>query len=234
VLQDLRFELAAEYLVMAAILAEIKSRMLLPRAELGEGVEGDPRAELVRRLQEYERFKKAAEDIDAIPRMERDTSTVSAFVPERTITRTPPPVDLREMLLALRDVLRRADLYTQHSISREKLSVRQRMGEVLSRMADGAFHNFESLFDETEGRIGVVVTFLSILELAKERLVEIVQEEAGGPADPRLPRVEGAGWPAPIYVKSLAASGEGAANDPEAIEFPEITSDEHGSPAAGE
>src|SRR5690242_3270245 len=151
VLQDLRFELAAEYLVMAAILAEIKSRMLLPRAELGEGEEGDPRAELVRRLQEYERFKKAAEDIDAIPRMERDTSTVSAFVPERVITRTPPPVDLREMLLALRDVLRRADLYTQHSISREKLSVRQRMGEVLSRMADGAFHNFESLFDETEG-----------------------------------------------------------------------------------
>jgi segregation and condensation protein A len=234
VLQDLRFELAAEYLVMAAILAEIKSRMLLPRAELEEGVEGDPRAELVRRLQEYERFKKAAEDIDAIPRMERDTSPVSAFVPERTVTRTPPPVDLREMLLALRDVLRRADLYTQHSISREKLSVRQRMGEVLSRMADGAFHNFESLFDETEGRIGVVVTFLSILELAKERLVEIVQEESGAPADPRLPRVEGAGWPAPIYVKSLAASGEGAANDPEAIEFPEITSDEHGSPAAGE
>jgi segregation and condensation protein A len=233
VLQDLRFELAAEYLVMAAILAEIKSRMLLPRAELGEGVEGDPRAELVRRLQEYERFKKAAEDIDAIPRMERDTSPASAFVPERTVTRTPPPVDLREMLLALRDVLRRADLYTQHSISREKLSVRQRMGEVLSRMADGAFHAFESLFSVEEGRIGVVVTFLSILELAKERLVEIVQEEAGAPADPRLPRVDGAAWPAPIYVKSLAASDGGAANDPEAIALPETTSDENGTPSHG-
>jgi segregation and condensation protein A len=233
VLQDLRFELAAEYLVMAAILAEIKSRMLLPRAELEEGGEGDPRAELVRRLQEYERFKKAAEDIDTLPRMERDTSPVAAFVPERASVRVPPPVDLREMLLALRDVLRRADLYTQHSISREKLSVRQRMGEVLSRMSDGAFHRFEDLFNEEEGRIGVVVTFLSVLELAKERLVEIVQEETSAP-DPRLPRVEGAGWPAPIYVKSLAAIDVDAANDPDAVELPEPTSDEHGSPAAGQ
>jgi len=230
VLQDLRFELAAEYLVMAAILAEIKSRMLLPRAELEEGGEGDPRAELVRRLQEYERFKKAAEDIDTLPRMERDTSTVAAFVPERATVRVPPPVDLREMLLALRDVLRRADLYTQHSISREKLSVRQRMGELLSRLADGSFHAFESLFVVEEGRMGVVVTFLSLLELAKERLLEIVQEDSAVP-DPRLPRVEGAGWPAPIYVKSLAASDAGAANDPEAFELPEPSSDESGRPA---
>jgi segregation and condensation protein A len=229
VLQDLRFELAAEYLVMAAILAEIKSRMLLPRAELEEGGEGDPRAELVRRLQEYERFKKAAEDIDTLPRMERDTSAAAAFVPERTVTRTPPPVDLREMLLALRDVLRRADLYTQHSISREKLSVRQRMGELLSRLADGAFHRFENLFNVEEGRIGVVVTFLSMLELAKEQLLEVVQEDASVP-DPRLPRGENAGWPAPIYVKSLAASGGDAANDPEAFTLPEPSSDEHGRP----
>jgi segregation and condensation protein A len=219
VLQDLRFELAAEYLVMAAILAEIKSRMLLPRAELEEGVEGDPRAELVRRLQEYERFKKAAEDIDTLPRMERDTSAASAFVPERAT--------VREMLLALRDVLRRADMYTQHSITREKLSVRQRMGELLSRLADGAFHPFESLFNVEEGRIGVVVTFLSTLELAKEQLLELVQEEAGGPQDPRAPRA----WPAPIYVKSLAASDAGAANDPDAYPLPEPTSDEHGRPA---
>jgi segregation and condensation protein A len=117
VLQDLRFELAAEYLVMAAILAEIKSRMLLPRAEMEGGLEADPRAELVRRLQEYERFKKAAEDIDAIPRMERDTSTVSAFVPERNAVRVPPPVDIAEMLLALRDVLKRADMFTHHAIT---------------------------------------------------------------------------------------------------------------------
>jgi len=126
------------------------------------------------------------------------------------------------------DVLRRADLYTQHSISREKLSVRQRMGELLSRLADGAFHAFESLFNVEEGRIGVVVTFLSMLELAKEQLLEVVQEEPGAPVDPRAPRA----WPAPIYVKSLAASDAGAANDPEAFALPEPTSDEHGSPGA--
>ncbi|MFS8137828.1 MAG: segregation and condensation protein A [Thermomonas sp.] len=190
VMQDMRFELAAEYLVMAAILAEIKSRMLLPRPPTEEGLEADPRAELVRRLQEYERFKKAAEDIDQLDRLDRDTSLASVFVPERTIPRTPPPVELREMLMALRDVLRRADLFTHHAIKREALSVRQRMGEVLGKLANGAFHGFETLFNPEEGRLGVVVTFLSILELAKEQLLEIVQD---GPI-------------APIYVKSLAAS----------------------------
>jgi len=156
-------------------------------------------------------------------------------VPERATVRVPPPVDLREMLLALRDVLRRADMYTQHSITREKLSVRQRMGELLSRLADGAFHRFENLFNVEEGRIGVVVTFLSMLELAKEQLLEVVQEDASVP-DPRLRRSESTAWRAPIYVKSLAASGAGAANDPEAFELPEPTSDEHGRPGedAGE
>jgi segregation and condensation protein A len=172
VLQDLRFELAAEYLVMAAMLAEIKSRMLLPRPPSEEGLEADPRAELVRRLQEYERFKKAAEDIDQLDRLDRDTSTASAFVPDRAAVRVPPPVDLREMLLALREVLKRAELFSQHAIKREALSVRQRMGEVLSRLADGRFHAFESLFPVEEGRLGVVVTFLSILELAKEQLLK--------------------------------------------------------------
>jgi len=233
VLQDLRFELAAEYLVMAAILAEIKSRMLLPRAALEEGLEADPRAELVRRLQEYERFKKAAEDIDGLERLERDTSLASAFVPERATVRLPPPVDLREMLLALRDVLKRADLFTHHAIAREALSVRQRMGEVLGKLANGTFHTFESLFNVEEGRIGVVVTFLSVLELAKEQLLEIVQEDASVPRDVRLPRLHDAHqWPAPIYVKSLAASDAGAANDPDAFAryLPVPTSDEHGSP----
>ena len=228
VLQDLRFELAAEYLVMAAILAEIKSRMLLPRAEIEGGEEGDPRAELVRRLQEYERFKKAAEDVDALPRLERDTSLASAFVPDRATVRVPPPVDLREMLLALRDVLKRADMFSHHAIVREALSVRQRMGEVLGRLADGQFHLFQNLFNPEEGRIGVVVTFLSVLELAKEQLLQIVQEEGGSP-DPRLPRSEDApkSWPAPIYVKSLAASDADAANDPDARlrDLPEPTAD---------
>src|SRR5688572_14554277 len=123
VMQELRFELAAEYLVMAAILAEIKSRMLLPRSTEDEALEDDPRADLVRRLQEYERFKQAAEDIDALPRMERDTSTASAFVPDRASVKLPPAVDLREMLLALHDVLKRAELFTGHAIKRHAPSV---------------------------------------------------------------------------------------------------------------
>ena len=194
VMQDLRFELAAEYLVMAAILAEVKSRMLLPRPATEEGEEADPRAELVRRLQEYERFKQAAEDIDALPRMERDTLPVQAHVPDRQAVRLPPPVDLREMLLALNDVLRRAELFSGHAIRREALSVRQRMGEVLQRLDDGRFHRFESLFTPEEGRLGVLVTFLAMLELAKEQLLDIVQ-------DAPL---------APIYVKSLAVGNTNA------------------------
>jgi segregation and condensation protein A len=235
VLQDLRFELAAEYLVMAAILAEIKSRMLLPRAEMEEGHEADPRAELVRRLQEYERFKKAAEDIDGLDRLDRDTALASAFVPERATVRVPPPVDLREMLLALRDVLKRADMFTHHAITREALSVRQRMGEVLGKLADGSFHLFENLFNAEEGRIGVVVTFLSVLELAKEQLLEIVQDESAAGNDLRaLQARQAQAWPPAIYVKSLAALDAAAANDPDAFAtlLPEPTSDEHGSPDA--
>lgn len=187
-MHEMRFELAADYLVMAAMLAEIKSRMLLPRAATEDAEEDDPRAELVRRLQEYERFKKAAEDLDALPRQDRDTVPVAAFVPDRASVRLPPPVDLKEMLLALRDVLNRAELFTQHAIKRDALSVRQRMGELLERMKDGQFHRFESLFTAEEGRLGVVVTFLGLLTLAKEQLIDIVQ-------DAPL---------APIYAKSLA------------------------------
>jgi len=192
-LQDLRFELAADYLVMAAMLAEIKSRMLLPRPPGEAGEEADPRAELVRRLQEYERFKKAAQDIDLLNRLDRDTAMASALMPEHEVTRLPPPVDLRELLLALRDVLKRADLFIRHAVRREPLSVRERMGNVLRTLGDGKFHDFTALFTIEEGRLGVVVTFLAILELAKEMLLEIVQEQAM----------------APIYVKSLAL----AAND---------------------
>jgi segregation and condensation protein A len=191
-MQNLKLELAAEYLVMAAILAEIKSRLLLPRPPDAEGIEEDPRAELIRRLQEYERFKKAAADIEAMPRLERDTSLASAFVPDRAVVRLPPPVELRELLLALKDVLRRADLSGHHAIQREALSVRQRMGDVLGRLGDGEFHSFESLFNAEEGRRGIVVTFLAMLELAKETLIEIVQNEV----------------PGPIYLKALAVDGE--------------------------
>lgn len=192
-MHEMRFELAAEYLVMAAMLAEIKSRMLLPRAATEENLEDDPRAELVRRLQEYERFKKAAEDIDALPRQDRDTTPATAFVPDRASVKLPPPVELKEMLLALHDVLKRAELFTQHAIKRDALSVRQRMGELLESLKDGVFHRFESLFNAEEGKLGVIVTFLGLLTLAKEQLVEIVQE---GPLQP-------------IYVKSLALMKEG-------------------------
>ena len=173
----MRLELAAEYLLMAAILGEIKSRLLLPRPPVEEGVEEDPRAELVRRLQEYERFKRAAEDIDTLPRMERDFAPAHADTGERTVIKLPPPLELKELLLALKDVLHRAELFGHHAIRREALSVRQRMGELLSRLSDTSFHRFETLFDVSEGRLGVVVTFLAMLELAKEMLVEIVQEE---------------------------------------------------------
>jgi len=191
-MRDMRLELAAEYLLMAAILAEIKSRLLLPRPPVEEGVEEDPRAELVRRLQEYERFKRAAEDIDALPRVERDTVVVHADSGERTVIKLPPPLELKELLLALKDVLHRAELFGHHAIRREALSVRQRMGELLGRLGDASFHRFETLFDPTEGRLGVVVTFLAMLELAKEMLVEIVQEEPL----------------TPIYVKAKVTQAE--------------------------
>jgi len=187
-MKDLRLELAAEYLVMAAILAEIKSRLLLPRPPTDEGVEGDPRADLVRRLQEYERFKKASEDIEALPRADRDFAVAHAYMPDKSVVRVPPPVDMRELLLALKDVLTRAELKGHHEIRREALSVRNRMSDVLNSLADGNFHAFETLFDPAEGRIGVVVTFLALLELAKELLIEIMQSEPL----------------APIYLKSLA------------------------------
>jgi segregation and condensation protein A len=190
-MQEMRLELAAEYLVMAAILAEIKSRLLLPRPPDAEGIEADPRAELVRRLQEYERFKKAAADTDELPRMERDTAAAAAHVPDRNIIRMPPPVDLRELLLSLKDVLNRAELFSHHAIQREALSVRNRMSDILRALDNGEFHPFESLFDLSEGRHGIIVTFLAILELAKEQLVEISQRETL----------------APIYLKSLALSG---------------------------
>jgi len=187
-MQELRFELAAEYLVMAAILAEIKSRLLLPRPPVDIDEEADPRAELVRRLQEYERFKKAAEDIEALPRMERDTCAVSVHVPERKVAVVPPEVELRELLLAFRDVLNRADLFVSHQIRREPLSVRQKMTEVLDALSSGEFREFSTLFTPAEGRLGIVVCFLALLELGKAGLIEIVQDRPL----------------APIYLKSLA------------------------------
>lgn len=179
--EAMRFELAAEYLVMAATLAEIKSRMLLPRQESEDDEEIDPRAELIRRLQQYERFKQAAEDIDELPRMERDNFAASAALPKLPSSQPHPDVDLREMLLALQGVLQRADLFTSHQVEREKLSTRERMSAILSMLRDDHFVTFESLFSPEEGKLGVVVSFLATLELVKEQLIEVVQAEVLGP-----------------------------------------------------
>lgn len=179
-MQEMRLELAAEYLVMAAMLAEIKSRLLLPRSAEAEGDEDDPRAELVRRLQEYERYKQAAEDLDALPQVGRDVFPASAQAPDRQATRSVPDVDLKEILLAFRDVMKRAEMFTHHHIQMEPLSVRERMSNVLSQVTADNFTDFHSLFKPEEGRMGVVVTLLAILELIKESLLELIQADAFG------------------------------------------------------
>ncbi|MEM1404492.1 MAG: ScpA family protein [Pseudomonadota bacterium] len=177
----MQFELAAEYLLMAAMLAEIKSRMLLPRSTEVEDDEEDPRAQLVRRLQEYERFKKAAEDIEELPRMERDTWVATAAPPPVEKERPAPDVDMKELLLVLSDVLKRAQMYESHQVQREALSTRERMSQVLDTLQGQQFVPFVALFNASEGKLGVVVTFLAIMELIKESLVEIVQTESFGP-----------------------------------------------------
>ncbi|MCZ4285454.1 ScpA family protein [Marinobacter salarius] len=179
--EAMRFELAAEYLVMAATLAEIKSRMLLPRQESEDEEDIDPRAELIRRLQQYERFKQAAEDIDDLPRLERDNFVASAALPRMPSSQPHPDVELREILFALQGVLKRADLFTSHHVERERLSTRERMSAILSVLRDDQFVTFESLFTPEEGRLGVVVSFLATLELVKEQLIEVVQAEVLGP-----------------------------------------------------
>jgi segregation and condensation protein A len=178
---EMQLELAGEYLLMAAMLAEIKSRMLLPRPQADEEDEADPRAELVRRLQEYERFKKAAQDLSDLPRLERDTFVVSADAPERAVVMQLPDVTLKELLLAFHDVLRRAEMFSNLHLQREPLSVRQRMSEVLSRINANAFTAFSDLFDPEEGRMGVAVTFIAILELLRESLIEVVQAQEFSP-----------------------------------------------------
>ena len=188
-LEEMRLELAAEYLVMAAVLAEIKSRMLLPRPVETEDEE-DPRAELIRRLQEYERFKQAAEDIDRIPRMERDTFPVAVQAPEKQVIAKPPEVSLQELLIAAKQAMTRAEMFSHHHVQMEPLSVRERMSIVLSRVGSGEFTSFTALFKPEEGRMGVVVSLLAVLELIKESLIELVQSEPF----------------APIYIKAAGSA----------------------------
>jgi segregation and condensation protein A len=198
-MEDLELELAGEYLLMAAMLAEIKSRMLLPRAS-GEGMneEEDPRAELVRRLQEYERYKRAAEDIDNLKRLERDIYVGTADLVERKVAPVLPDIALKEMLLAFKDVIQRAAMFASHHVSRERLSVRQRMSEILAQLQGTDFVAFSALFRVEEGRMGVTVTFIGVLELVREGLLDIVQSETF----------------APLHVRAAAPRpAEPAAND---------------------
>ncbi|CAI8834734.1 segregation/condensation protein A [Pseudomonas sp. R32] len=180
-MKTVRLELAAEYLVMAAMLAEIKSRMLLPRSAEVEEEEADPRAELIRRLQEYERFKAAAEGIDGLSRVGREVVVPRLDAPQAKVRKLLPEVSLEELLVSMAEVLRRGDLFESHQVSREALSTRERMSEVLERLKGGGFVPFVELFTAEEGKLGVVVTFMAILELVKESLIELVQNEPFAP-----------------------------------------------------
>lgn len=180
-MQELNLELAAEYLVMAAFLAEVKSRLLLPRPPSMETEEEDPRTALIRRLQEYERFKKAAEELDVLPRVERDIFLAQCEVPKLNINKPLPHVDLKELLIALAGVLQRAKLNTHHHIQLETLSIRERMSEILNKVKADRFSHFAELFSVKEGRQGVVVTFIAILELIRQSLIELVQAQPYAP-----------------------------------------------------
>ena len=179
-MDQMALELAAEYLVMASMLAEIKSRMLLPRP-VGADDEDDPRAELIRRLQEYEQFKKAAEDMDALPREEREVFFPQAELPDIEAEIPVVDVSINDLLMAFRDVVNRAEQFASHHIERETLSVRERMSIVLGKLKSDDYTEFKDFFNVEEGRMGVVVSFLAILELVKESMIDLVQNEAFAP-----------------------------------------------------
>ncbi len=192
IMKEMQLELAGEYLVMAAMLAEIKSRMLLPRPVEVDGDEHDPRAELIRRLQEYERYKQAAEDIDELPRSGRDTFPVDIATPDKHSERPLPQVSLRDLLLAMTEVVQRAEMFAHHQIQREPLSIRERMSQILGKIGPDSFIEFTTLFTPEEGRRGVVVSLMAVLELIKQSMIELIQAEPFGP----------------IHVKAVGNSSE--------------------------
>ena len=175
-MSEFQLELAGEYLVMAALLAQIKSRLLLPKHEELEEEE-DPRAELIRRLQEYEQFKKAAENLDEIPRVGRDIQLAHAQMPEQSEqAQLLPDIELKDLLLALSDVMARAKTFEHHQVTAEALSTRERMSLILQKLSEAnAQVPFSELFTFTEGRSGVVVSFIAMLELIKENLISCFQ-----------------------------------------------------------
>lgn len=195
-MQVLQVDLAGEYLLMAALLAEIKSRMLLPRPVKTGDEEDDPRAELVRRLQEYERFKQAAEELDALPLEGRDVFSAQADAPLNIVVVEEPLYgDFPALLEALRDVLRRADLRQSHVVASEGLTLEQRLREVMERLHDDQVQlMFHELFSHQEGRMGVVVTFMAILELLKQKMIRLVQDAVFAPIYVRRQDPEESAW----------------------------------------
>jgi segregation and condensation protein A len=190
-MNEFRLELAGEYLVMAATLAEIKSRLLLPRPPVtdseDEGI--DPREQLMRQLQLYEQFKQAAEDLDQLPRMDRDVFPVVVQVPDWEVPTALPQATLKELVFALQTVLARAEQFSHHHIMQEVLTVRQAMTQVLEQINPEQFTEFSTLFKPETGRLGIIVTFLAILELLKEAMLELTQTTSF----------------APIYIRAIAA-----------------------------
>jgi segregation and condensation protein A len=180
IMRTKNLELAAEYLVMAAMLMEIKSRLLLPRPPAAEAIEEDPRAELVRRLLEYERMKKAAQALDELPQVGRDVAAISVWI-EKTVATRLPDVSAQDLAEAWRALLHRARLSRHHHISREELSVRAHMSTILRELRERRVLEFGELFDPARGVSVLVVTFLALLELARELLVEITQSENFAP-----------------------------------------------------
>jgi segregation and condensation protein A len=178
-MKELELELAGEYLLMAAMLAEIKSKMLLPLFEEVEDEE-DPRAELVRRLLEYERYRKASEELDKLKRLERDVFVTGVESSHLAQPIELPDISLQELLLSFQEVLKRAEMFTTLHVLKEPLSVRERMTTILEKLKNKDFLDFTELFDLEEQKTGLVVTFLAILELMKESLLEIVQTKAYG------------------------------------------------------
>jgi len=184
-------ELAAEYLLMAALLMEIKSRMLLPRPRALREDEEDPRAELVRRLMEYEAMKLAAHKLDALPVLGRDFLTVAVWI-EQVATQRLPQVRAQDLIVAWQSLLMQARVTQHHKVTREELSVREFMSSMLRRLQGSQFTEFTSLFDVSKGVAVVVVSFLALLELVRESLIEVTQSEPY----------------APIYVKLAYAESE--------------------------
>ena len=182
-------ELAAEYLVMAAMLMEIKSRMLLPRPRSAEAEEEDPRAELVRRLLEYERMKKAAQQLDELPQIGRDVVAVAVWV-ERSVTEKLPEVHAQDLAIAWRGLLHRARLSAHHHVKREELSVREHMSQILWRLREHRVLEFVELFDPSRGVAVLIVNLLAVLELARESLIDITQAECFAPIYVKLADAE--------------------------------------------